>query len=172
MKWLCKRLWKILWKPIEIFDSHDKINAKGGAVMDASNLARYIVTKCTKENAPISNLQLQKILYYIQKAFLKQHMVAFFDDIEAWQFGPVVPTVYYLYCGFGASPIRMIYADINSPELSDRQTVDTIVEEKRELSPWDMVEDTHKQNGAWDQIYRSGKGNHQVIPRELIAKAG
>ena len=38
----------------------------------ATELAKYIVTKCTNEDQPITNLQLQKILYYIQKEFLKQ----------------------------------------------------------------------------------------------------
>lgn len=32
---------------------------------------------------------------------------AFPDAIEAWQFGPVVPNVYYYYCGFGAMPISI-----------------------------------------------------------------
>ena len=27
------------------------------------------------------------------------------DNIEAWQFGPVVPNVYDHYCGYGAMPI-------------------------------------------------------------------
>ena len=36
----------------------------------AMELSTYIVSKCIKEDCPISNLQLQKILYYIQKAFL------------------------------------------------------------------------------------------------------
>ena len=35
----------------------------------AMELSTYIVSKCIKEDCPISNLQLQKILYYIQKAF-------------------------------------------------------------------------------------------------------
>lgn len=40
-----------------------------------------------REQHPISNLQLQKILYYVQKAFLQSGGIAFDDDIEAWQFG-------------------------------------------------------------------------------------
>lgn len=33
----------------------------------AMEITKYIINKCTKEKHPISNLQLQKILYYIQK---------------------------------------------------------------------------------------------------------
>ena len=60
----------------------------------ALNVAKYIIDKCTRENYPISNLQLQKILYYIQREFLQRGPKAFPEEIEAWQFGPVVPEVY------------------------------------------------------------------------------
>lgn len=75
----------------------------------ALNIAKYIIDKCTRERYPVSNLQLQKILYYIQREFLQLGTKAFSEEIEAWQFGPVVPAVYRQYCGFGALSIRMRY---------------------------------------------------------------
>ena len=137
----------------------------------AIELSKHIVTKCTTDNYPISNLQLQKILYYIQKYYLVRNSIAFSDNIEAWQFGPVVPNVYYRFCGFGAMPITNTYDDTNI-SFEDAQIIDAIVEEKRALDPWVMVEETHKKKGAWDQIYRNGLGNRDVIPCELIKKAG
>lgn len=50
----------------------------------AVDLSKYIVYKCITEGQPISNLQLQKILYYIQREFLKNDRIAFADDIQAW----------------------------------------------------------------------------------------
>ena len=46
----------------------------------AVELSKYIITKCAKENKPISNLQLQKILYFIQKEYLQKKGVPAFDD--------------------------------------------------------------------------------------------
>lgn len=137
----------------------------------AIDLSKYIVSKCIADGHPISNLQLQKILYYIQKDFLSRDDIAFSDDIEAWQFGPVVPNVYYHFCGFGAMPITIPYesATISS---NDKAYVNPIVDSKRLLNPWDMVEETHKPNGAWDQIYQNGAGNHKIIPTELIKAVG
>ena len=136
----------------------------------ALEIAKYTIKKCTRDNHPISNLQLQKILYYIQKSFLQNGTEAFEDEIEAWQFGPVVPSVYYQYCGFGAMPIRMNYAtDINDIYL---KIIVPIIDSKRILDPWDMVEDTHEKGKAWDQIYKNGMGNHQVIPKSLIREKG
>ena len=138
---------------------------------DAIYLSKYIIAKCACEKKPISNLQLQKILYYIQREYLHSNNIAFPDEIEAWQFGPVVPNVYYHYCGFGAMPITFPQSDIHILP-SDKNIIDPIVESKRELDPWIMVEDTHKPGGAWNQIFNNGTGNRQTIPRSLIKAVG
>ena len=138
---------------------------------NAIDISKYIVSKCVTDGQPISNLQLQKILYYIQKDFLQRGELAFSDDIEAWQFGPVVPNVYYHYCGFGAMPISISKATF-SVAPSDVIFIDKIIEEKRKLNPWDMVAETHKDGGAWAEIYKNGLGNHQIIPTKLIKAVG
>ena len=137
----------------------------------AMELSSYIVSKCIKEDCPISNLQLQKILYYIQKAFLDRGDRAFSDNIEAWQFGPVVPNVYDHYCGYGAMPISFSSIKYDVAK-EDKQLIDSIVESKRVLAPWDLVEETHKKGGAWDKTYKNGSGSHEVIPTELIKAVG
>ena len=139
--------------------------------MIALDLAKYIITKCVKDNCAISNLQLQKILYFIQRDFLRCDESAFSDAIEAWPFGPVVPAVYYHFCIFGSMAITTAYEGI-VVEAKDRTRIDRIVETKRVLPPWDLVEDTHRKNGAWDQIYQDGAGNRTVIPPDLIKVAG
>ena len=137
---------------------------------NAMEIARYVINKCTVEGCPISNLQLQKILYYIQRSFLKFGMYAFTDDIEAWQFGPVVRDVYNNYCGFGAAKIRLRYeVDLKSDY---QRIINPIVEEKRLLNPWELVDDTHHPQKAWAEVYQDGLGNHQVIPKNLIRKKG
>lgn len=46
----------------------------------------------------ISNLKLQKLLYYAQGTFLAiTNSPLFGDAIEAWMHGPVVPSVYHAY---------------------------------------------------------------------------
>lgn len=136
----------------------------------AMDIAKYIINKCTCDKCPISNLQLQKILYYIQREFLQHGIAAFSEEIEAWQFGPVVPDVYKQYCGFGALPIRMRYHIY--VEQNDERMMNSIIEKKRLLNPWDMVNDTHSPGKAWDVTYKHGLGDHQVIPQDLIKSKG
>lgn len=136
----------------------------------ALDIAKYIITKCTKDGYPISNLQLQKILYYIQKEYIQSGDMLFGDLFEAWQFGPVIPNVYYTFCGFGSMPIMRSYSITIDAEVTSK--IDSIIEAKRLLDPWDMVAETHKINGAWDITYNNGSGNHQVIDNELIRNRG
>ena len=136
----------------------------------AMDFAKYMVNKCMCEKKPISNLQLQKILYYIQKTYLDLGNIAFEEDFEAWQFGPVIPSVYSYFCGFGGMPIRMLYEE--EIDIYDKNIVDPIIENKRLLNPWDLVEETHEKGKAWDLIYKDGLGNYNIIPKELIKNKG
>ena len=137
---------------------------------EAVHIAKYIINKCTIDQHPISNLQLQKILYCIQRYFLKNDMLAFDDDFEAWQFGPVIPEVYYLFCGFGAIRIRMKYdLDIGSDYAA---LINPIIERKRLLNPWDWSEDINATGKAWDKVYSNGSGNDKVIPKQIVKNIG
>ena len=139
-------------------------------------LAKYIVVKCIQDKYLISNLQLQKILYYIQREFLQRFdRPAFTENIEAWPFGPVVPDVYYYFCGAGAMRIGVCdepEEEILSMPEEYRRVIDSIIESKRELNPWDMVSETHKSGGAWDSVYRGGYGNRSTIPICQISELG
>ena len=140
-------------------------------------LAKYIVVKCIKDKHPISNLQLQKILYYIQREFLqKLCRSAFTESIEAWQFGPVIPSVYYYFCGAGAMTITLCdepdQSALSTFSREERAIINNIVEEKRMLNPWDMVSETHQAGGAWAKVYNGGYGNRGLMPTEEIRKFG
>ena len=129
----------------------------------ASKVASYIVAKCANDFSPITNLQLQKILYYIQKKYMASGGYAFDDDFFAWKYGPVIPEVYHAYSYYGGLPLYN--AEEKDVELSksDRDIIDPIVETKRKLWPWQMVEETHRAGGAWAKTYNNGTGIYTLI---------
>ena len=65
----------------------------------AVDVARYFLAQSDDDAGDIiSNLKLQKLLYYAQGVTLALTGKPLFSDpIEAWQHGPVVPSVYRLY---------------------------------------------------------------------------
>ena len=134
---------------------------------NALDVSKYIISKCNQEQEPVSNLQLQKILYIIQKTFLQVGSSAFEDDFEAWQIGPVIREVYNQYCGFGGSKIRLSYPDVQASD-EFRKIADFIIISKRKLEPWQIFEEAQEAGGAWDTVYCNGRGDHFVISKDLI----
>lgn len=149
---------------------NDKRKERGlYSMYKAIDIAKYVITISTEEGSPISNLQLQKILYYIQLHWLEKFDEPLFEDsIAAWQFGPVVPNVYYMFCGYGGTKIVSTYDVIINDSVCDE--INPIIRAKRALYPWDLVGDTHRPGGAWDKTYENGRGDHKIISIDLIKK--
>ena len=76
-------------------------------VMNAITLSNYIINNFKKQGATITNLKLQKVLYYVQGYSLKVFgKPAFQEEIYCWPYGPVVPTSYYEYNRSGAHQLE------------------------------------------------------------------
>ncbi|WEK13891.1 MAG: DUF4065 domain-containing protein [Candidatus Microbacterium phytovorans] len=76
--------------------------------VDARQVARWFVAYSGMDDEGVmSNLKLQKLLYYAQGHYLAQTngTPLFSNRVEAWAHGPVVPDVYHQYKDFGSSPI-------------------------------------------------------------------
>lgn len=73
----------------------------------ADKIAKTILTLSNPEYGDIiSNLKLQKLLYYAQGFHLALHKKPLFnEEIVAWQYGPVVEKVYYDFKQHGAGAI-------------------------------------------------------------------
>lgn len=76
----------------------EPIYALGEPMATAATVARYIVRFFQEAGDPISNLKLQKLLYYCQGWHLAVRGSPLFQDrLEAWVHGPVQPSVYGAY---------------------------------------------------------------------------
>lgn len=126
---------------------------------EAIEIAKYIINKSIEYNRPVSNLQLQKILYYVQGEYIKATGgdVLFNDKIEAWTYGPVVPSVYYEFNGFSSSDINLLY-DVKDIKSRIREIIDPVIEAKSSLSAWKLVENTHNEM-PWKTSYEEGRNN-------------
>ena len=81
-------------------------NRDWGPVTTASAIAKHILGACKAKQDFITNLKLQKLLYYAQAWHLAIYGEPLFPDrIEAWVHGPVVPSVFREYRSFRWSPI-------------------------------------------------------------------
>jgi uncharacterized phage-associated protein len=75
----------------------------------AKQVAEFIIWFSQVHGDPISNLKLQKLLYYAQAWYLALYDEPLFSErIEAWVRGPVVPPVYGDYKSNTWNPIQEI----------------------------------------------------------------
>lgn len=113
---------------------------------DISDICNYIIYYENKNNRSINNLRLQKVLYFIQAQFLvSKNEPCFYNEIEAWDFGPVVLDAYDKYKIYGASIIpkqRNCYWDI---EEEDCKLINNILNQCSQYSNTDLVYITHQQ---------------------------
>ena len=114
-------------------------------VITASNLAKYIIYKANNMDVPITHLKLQKILYYVAGAFAGAlNERAFWDSIEAWEYGPVVRNVYIEYCSWGA--LSLVYKEEVLLDYDDEKKalVDFVVDQKIRMSGRELVNATQR----------------------------
>ena len=134
----------------------------------ALEVARYIIHHEAQKGRPVSNLRLQKLLYFVQVQFAVNSpdgQPCFKQRMEAWDFGPVVPVVYreYKYCGSAVIPYDSYGA--TSISVSDRKLIDAMLNHCAKYSTSALVEIIHAQT-PWKDAYQNGFDN-EITPEAI-----
>lgn len=116
---------------------------------NVTNVVNYFLFKAMdNEGENITNLKLQKLLYYAQGFHLALLGKPLFDDrIEAWRYGPVCPSVYVKFKIHGSSPLPY-NSEIDFSELfSNKQMdlLDEIYDVFGQYSAWKLRDMTHEE---------------------------
>lgn len=137
----------------------------------AMTLANYVLKKANELNIAVTNMKLQKILYYVQGYYLAQFDHPLFpDEIQAWKFGPVVPNVYYEFSPYGSD---ILFADgesdMSSCTQKEMELIDNVIVNKLPLSARTLMLNTHNEL-PWKTVTKDGTriGLNAVISNELI----
>ena len=77
------------------------------AKYNLQQVADYFISWSNETGDALTNLKLQKLVYYAQAWYLGHTQRALFsEDMQAWVHGPVVPELYQQYKRFGWQPIQ------------------------------------------------------------------
>ena len=92
-------------------------------MLNCLEVAKYFIIRAYQDGreAEMTNMKVQKLLYYAQSLHLALFDEPLFDEeIQAWCRGPVCPQVYHFYRPFKAKqlpiPSEEIISNISSPE--------------------------------------------------------
>ena len=134
----------------------------------ALELAKHIINQSIENHSPVTNLQVQNILYAVQKDCLKHDDIAFTDLFEAWYSGPVIPDVYYSLGIYGGTPIlweQEVKTEIGS---ATRERIRRAILENLEIPFFRQDSESYRKNSAWAKIWKDGAGKEQEIPVKMI----
>lgn len=92
---------------------------------DVIDIVNHIILQANNNETPITNLLLQKILYYLNAEHLVRKGERLFSDkIEKWGYGPVIPVVYTEFKSKGAGlidkPIDVLVDEKNHRDTDDK----------------------------------------------------
>lgn len=153
---------------------------------DAIAIANYFVDKSLQDNTaphPLTLLRLVKyvyIAYGFALALLDRVIIdKRFDVVEAWKYGPVIPSVYHSFKHNGNNIIRdkvSIVKDelpngeivLETPDVKDnniRKVLDFVWNRYREKHTSYLIDLLHQKNTPWAYCYRVGQ--NEKIPDEM-----
>lgn len=136
---------------------------------DVRAVANFILDVADEENLQISNLHINKVIFFLHADFLVMFSRPLVSaKIEAWTYGPVFREIYREFKSHGNNPIsnRAQYLD---PVTGDRKIAQCtfsheelifVIEQTKKyiaMSPSTLVEQSHIKDGPWDQAW-----NHET----------
>lgn len=125
----------------------------------AMDVAKYLLSMQDDDaGESITNLKLQKLLYYCQGFHLAIFGEPLFEDqVAAWDHGPVVPNVYHVYKDRGrdALPIEPFEPDVVLT-ADQRDLIDEVYKVYGQFSAWKLRNMTHEEM-PWKKTYDEGR---------------
>jgi uncharacterized phage-associated protein len=134
---------------------------------DVRDVANFILDLADERGAEISNLSLQKLLYFSHGWFYSiydQPLIK--NKFEAWQYGPVQRVIYEQFKPFGSEPIRKKRAKRIDPLTGDlvlrphaiaedhKAVIRAIWEKYERFTAGQLVNESHTEDGPWEYVWK------------------
>ena len=152
---------------------------KGNGISRISAVANYFLACSKRDKRPVSNLAMQKLVYFAYGwVLVETGKKLFYDRIEAWQYGPVIPSLYHQLKHYGRGRITREILDYDHKKdkfyrwnLTKGTKVEKMMQKVwqkyKSHTPGEMIDLTHNPGTPWrDTILSSGYNSE--IRDELI----
>jgi len=158
----------------------------------AAAIANWFLDRAERDRVQLDPMKLQKLIYFAYGWYLAltgRPLIT--EHPEAWDYGPVIPSIYHEFKSFGRDPItrRMLKFESSGDQSSLRELLNAkLVPVKIALEDSDtqnfleriwevyggltgvqLSNMTHAANGAWHRAREQARGRQGFdIPDELI----
>ena len=141
-------------------------------------VADYLIARSGGRLTPLQVIKLTYIAHGYSLAINGKQLVD--EAIEAWRYGPVVPSVYYRAKKYGGGQItHLLYSGASIDDAGnakffeehipsqDRAVLDAVLDEYGEFTGSELIGMTHGPDSPWTQYYRP-RIARQKIPDSAI----
>ena len=138
--------------------------------ISAMDVAGYFLQKANNDGNLITNLKMQKLLYYAQAWYLVNFDAPLFkEDIDAWNLGPVVRDAYNTFKMYRASPIKYEAAEHEFIVFTEEQKdyLDEFYDAFCKFSAHELVNMSHNEP-PWENASQNKSDN--IISHESMKK--
>lgn len=144
------------------------------------DVSKYVINYANDNGFGITNMQLQKILYFLYGYYFMVEGEELFDaEFEAWAYGPAISKIYTDYSMYGGDSIpphnnylnllfnkgEVYNRELNSKyysnlfKESDILIINLILDKLLSINPYHLVEVSHIEAGPWKARYKASEKN-------------
>ncbi len=137
--------------------------------MRAIDVARFFVEAGSKKS--MSNMKLNKLVYLAQAWSLARNGKPLFDEeIQAWEYGPVIPEVYREYKQYGSNLIPPTHSfDFSQIDAETYELLLDVAREYMHYPSGSLVNLTHASGGPWDTVYKKCKRGGVISLESILS---
>lgn len=133
------------------------------------SVANYFISKAQHDGDQITPMKLLKLVYIAHGWALGLYGVPLIaEEVQAWKYGPVVPSVYEDFKHYGRNPIerqKAVYApgdeQLRVPTVADLDTqrlLDSVWAAYRRFNGLQLSDITHQPGTPWDLTWNQERG--------------
>lgn len=136
---------------------------------DPRAVARTMIQLATKHKVSVTNLKLQKLLYFAHGLMLAKNGRPLINEaFQAWKYGPVAESLYHDLKVFGPSVISPSDGFIpHWPELpadakDERDAIEAVLAQLGKSSGGSLINLSHDPSGPWHEVFKSNEKSIEI----------
>jgi uncharacterized phage-associated protein len=152
-------------------------------INSAIAVSNWLIDQNRIDPSDLTQLKLQKILYFAQGWHLAYFDYPLFDDpIEGWEYGPVVSSVYFALSSRAKNAViteqieghfvdRGVYTFgfpvMKFPDDDSELFMQSVWKTFSKKKAWELVSMTHIKGSPWEQVFNLSKNKESDMNQEL-----
>lgn len=143
-------------------------------MITSTRAANLVLDEAQRQGRTVTPLQVLKLVYISHGMMLGRYGAPLIgDNIQAWQYGPVVSSLYGNMKRYGSGPVTgrlpTTMFDRGEPTEAERATIQGVFATYGQFSGPALSNLTHRPGSPWSQVWRPGVPN-LIIPNDLIRR--